>query len=595
MSGGGGLQRLMALTRGQRWRFGLACLLTIIGTALAVAPFLLTASLLGAGATAPQAGPLALALVGCLLAQPVLSGLATGLAHHAAFDVLHAIRRDLTDKMTRLPLGFFTRRQAGRLKRVLHEDVEVLELFLSHQLPDVLACVVVPLATLLAMAAVEWRLALATLGIVPLIMGAQTLMMRGHGARIGAYFGRIGAINAIAVEYVRGLETVQTMGRASPVLSELLRRIEDFRRFAEEWYALWGLPWSLYAIVSGAAPLFVLPLALWLMGQGITDAPAAIFCLFAVTGIGGPLVKMTIYGEITLRVLQAEGRISALKATPELPGPDSDAPIPEPRDSGLRFEAVGLDIDGRPVIEDATFTIPANCLTAIVGPSGAGKSTLLRLAMRHADPDRGRVLLGGTDLRALPPDRLGQSLGLVSQEVFLFNDTLAANLRLGRPEATDADLATALEQAACTPFVEALPQGLDTPLGEGGGRLSGGQRQRLALARALIAGQSVLFLDEVSAFVDPWHEAVLQGAINRLVGPRTVVVVSHRLDSTAGADHIVFVADGRVLAQGPHDRLLAESPDYARLWDIQQRNLAWGLRTGGPTGRPTGRLGEMPA
>lgn len=592
----GGLRRLLALTRTERRRFAAACLLTVAGTALAVAPFLLAARILGnqpaaaADAGGADAGglALALALAGCLLAQPVLLGIATGLAHHAAFDVLHAIRRDLMDKVTRLPLGYVTRRQAGRLKRTLDEDVEVLELFLSHQLPDVLACVVVPVATLLAVAVVDWRLALATLAVVPLVMTAQTLMMRGHGTRIGAYFGRIGAINGAAVEYVRGLETLKAMGRETPVLSGLLDRIDEFRRFAEDWYRLWGLPWSLYAVLSGAAPLFVVPLAVWLLGRDLADASDVVFCLFAVTGIGGPLVKMTIYGEITLRVLQAETRISALKTAPELTEP-SAATAPEPQDSSLRFEHVSLDIDGRRLIDAASFTIPAGSLTAIVGPSGAGKSTLLRLAMRHADPDDGRVLLGGVDIRDLPSARLGRALGLVSQDVFLFDDTVAANLRLGRPEASDADLADALEQAACSTFIAALPQGIETRLGEGGKRLSGGQRQRLALARALVAGQSVLLLDEVSAFVDPWHESLLQRAVNRLVGRCTVVVVSHRLDSVAAADRIVFVAAGRVLAEGRHAELLAGCAEYARLWDIQQRNLHWRLRGGGPTAQP----GEM--
>lgn len=570
MGSSGGFGNLMALTGGQGRRFAAACALACAGTALAVAPFLLAAWL----AQAPSAAAAAL-LAACLLLQPVLMGLSTGIAHYAAFDVLYAIRRDLMAKMARLPLGYFTRRQAGSLKRILNEDIEVLELFLSHQLPDVLACVLVPLLTLGLLAAVEWRLALAALGVVPVAYGAQVAMMRGHGGRMAEYFGRLGAINGAAVEYVRGIEAVKGMPGGSLVLAGLLGRIDEFRRFAEGWFGLWGMPWSVYAVFSGASALFVVPTGLWLAAHG---APAGdvLFGLFAATGIGAPLVKLTIYGEITMRVLQADRKIRAVREAPELPEPASVAEAPAHH--GLAFEGVGLDADGRVLLDGVSFTVPAGRLTAIIGPSGAGKTTLLRLALRFGDPDRGRVTLGGVDLRRLPAGDLAARVGLVSQDVFLFDDTVAANIRLGRPGASDDAVRAAARDALCEDFIARLPAGFDTRLGEGGQRLSGGQRQRLALARTLLAGQPVLLLDEVSAFVDPWHEALIQQAVNRLAGGRTVVVVSHRLDSTRHADHLVFVQGGRVLAEGSHDRLLAACPPYARLWEVQRRNLDWQLR-----------------
>ena len=277
----GNLGRLLALAGPERKRFGLACLYAAAGTALAILPFLLAARMVIEPSTATVG-----MLAACLLLQPVLMGTATAVAHDAAFDVLHAIRRDLAEKMTRLPLGHFTRRQVGALKRLLNEDVEVLELFLSHQLPDMTACLLVPLLTLIAVGMAEWRLALAALGIVPLAYGAQVVMMRGHGVKMAEFFGRIGAINGTAVEYVRGIEVVKGVRGGTLITEEMNRKIEEFRLFAEGWFRLWGPPWSIYAVAAGASAVFVVPTALWPAANGEASPSSLVFGLFAATAIG---------------------------------------------------------------------------------------------------------------------------------------------------------------------------------------------------------------------------------------------------------------------------------------------------------------------
>ena len=568
-----GFGNLVRLVGRDRRRFAMACLCAALGTALAVAPFLLAARL----AVRPSLEAVAM-LAACLLLQPVLMGLSTAVAHYAAFDLLHTIRRELADKMARLPLGYFSRRQVGAVKRVLNEDVEALELFLSHQLPDMVACLLIPLLILAAVAVTEWRLAVAALGVVPLAYGAQVMMMRGHGAKMGEYFGRIGAINGAAVEYVRGIELIKSTRGGTLAVEGMNTRIEDFRRFAEDWFRLWGIPWAIYAVTAGAAPLFVVPTALWLAAEGAASPQSLVFGLFATTAMGAPLVKLTIYGEITMRVMQAERKIRAIHAAPELPLIENGTPV---GDAAIAFDSVHLAVQGRNIIEAASFTVPAHRLTAIVGPSGAGKSTLLRLMQRFTDPDQGCVRLNGSDLRGLPPDVIARRIALVSQDIFLFDDSVAANIRIGRADASDSEVEDAARAALCDDFIRALPDGYRTRLGEGGQRLSGGQRQRLSLARALLADFDILLLDEVSAFVDPWHESRLQQAVGALAGRKTVVVVSHRLDSTAAADHLIFLEQGRVAAQGTHAALLSGSPAYARLWALQQDNLRWDIRAAG--------------
>ncbi|HAQ01456.1 MAG TPA: ABC transporter ATP-binding protein, partial [Rhodospirillum rubrum] len=571
-------------TAGRRGRFIGACLLASLGAALGLAPFFLAAWIVGEGETlsAGHTPALAVALIASLVTAPLAHGLATALAHDGAFDVLAELRERLVAKMLRLPLDTLTRVPAGSMKRMMTDDVETLELFLSHQLPDMVACISVPTLTVIALMVIDWRLALACLAVVPFLVWVQRRTLQGHGQRIGVYFRKIGEVNAAAVEFVRGIEEIRHARSGGLVAEVLRRRVEDFKAFAQEWYRLWGPPWSLYCVLVGAAPLAVIPLVLVFYTQGDMSFPVLVVGLFVATGIGGPLAKLPIYGEITHQVNGAEKRIRDMLARPEVSGGSGgmlagSAPIGE----AARFFGVSLSLGESEVLEDVSFSVPQGRLTAIVGPSGAGKSSILRLLNRSWDPTAGRIHLGGIDLSSLAVDQLSRHVALVSQEAFLFDDTVAANIRAGRPEATDEEVRAAAGQALCASFIEkALPESYETRLGEGGQRLSGGQRQRLALARALLAGSPLLLLDEATSFLDARHEADLQKAIQAIIGPKTVVVVSHRLDSTRQADHIVFVQAGRVMGEGGHERLLDRCPDYARLWDLQRRNLEWRFSTG---------------
>lgn len=578
---------LVRMAAPEKRRLAVACLTAVLGTVLGVLPFLLVAVMLDAaqaGDTARlwwAAGGAALAL----LCQGPLMGLSTGVAHVSAFDLLFAIRGQLMRKLVRLPLGSFTKRQTGGLKRILNEEVEALELFISHQLPDVVAS----LATLLLLAGtafwVDWRLALATMAVLPLAYLAQILIMRGHAPNIGEYFGRIGKINASAIEFVQGMETIKSFRGGALVHDDMRRQVDGLYSFSETWRQGWMKPWVFYTVVTGAAPLFVLPLGLWLHGAGAIDPGALVFCLFVATGFGAPLVKLTLYSEIFLRVQQAETKIRAVIEAEEIAMPEG--PPPALPDHSIAFENVGFAQDGRTLLDDVSFTLPAGGISAIVGPSGAGKTTLIRLLIRSWDVDSGRIAIGGQDIRLLRPDHLAGLVAIVAQDVFLFDDTIRANLRLARAGATDEDIERAARAAHCDAFIASLPKGYDTRVGEAGVRLSGGQRQRLALARALVAGSPVLVLDEATAFADPYHEGLLQDAIGRLVGEKTVIVVSHRLDAVEACDRIVFVEDGRVVAVGTHDELERSSVGYRRNAEIQRANLAWRIED--DTSRPRGK------
>jgi ATP-binding cassette subfamily B protein len=283
---------------------------------------------------------------------------------------------------------------------------------------------------------------------------------------------------------------------------------------------------------------------------------------------------MTKLFELSEAALRRVGDVLALEPLPVAPGGSA------PERFDIRFEDVTFAYDGhdRPVLSDVTLAVPERSLTALVGPSGSGKTTITRLITRYADPQQGTIRLGGVDLRALDPDELLRHIAVVFQDVYLFDDTIRANIVMGRPDATQEQIETAARAANVHEFVAALPDGYDTRVGEIGAALSGGERQRISIARAILKDAPVVLLDEPSAALDTESEVVVQQAIERLVAGKTVVVIAHRLSTISGADQILVVEDGRITQRGTHAGLLADAGGrYARMWAAQTAARQWQL------------------
>jgi ATP-binding cassette subfamily B protein len=506
--------------------------------------------------------------------------LAEHLAHEASYELEVVLRRRLADSLARMPLGEVQRLGAGRIKKIVQDDVKSLHNVVADALPFLGSGVAQPLAAVLVLGVVQWRLLLTVLLIVPVAFVCFSLLARDHGTQRERYNAANENVNAAVVEFVQGMPVVRTFddGRAS--FGRFATAVEEFTEAVAAWMAttrasgllhrlfIVPLP-TLLIIAAGGVPMLD---AGWI---SLTDLLLALLIGTMPIEAVSPLMHLTNHiNEATA----GAARVQDLLETPPLPEP---ADPRHPDGAAITFDSVTFRYPGRadtPALDGIDLHIPEGQVCALVGASGSGKSTLARLIPRFHDVESGAVRVGGVDVRDIASDVLLRQVALVFQEPFLVTGTVAENIRLARPDATDAEVRSAAEAAAAHDFITGeLPDGYDTQVGERGARLSGGQRQRITIARAIISRAPVVILDEATAFTDPETEAAIQQAIARLTRGRTVLVIAHRLSTVTDADHIVVLDRGRVAEQGRHAELVAARGHYARLWAGHRQAATWGL------------------
>ena len=493
-------------------------------------------------------------------------------------DLHHA----LGDHVAGLPLGWFTTERTGRLAHLA--GVSVIEIMNgpAHLVGTIVTGLVTPPVVLVGMAFVDWRDALAAAITAPL--AALTYRLTG---RLAARADRAAdAANAEAGE------RVIEFARAQPVLRAFRRTVDGHRLLDDALVAqrdaglrvlLAAAPaFAGFVLVIQLAVTIVLLVGTWLALGGSVTAPVLIALLVLAVRFVEPMIAAADLGASLRMAHNALDRVEEVLAAEPLPEPSSPREPADPADTGVELRDVHFAYEpGRPVLDGVSLRVPPRTMTALVGPSGSGKTTVTRLVARFFDVDAGSVTVGGVDVREMATPALMSRLSLVFQDVYLFEGTVAENVRLARPDATDAQLDEVARLARVDEILERLPDGWDTRVGEGGATLSGGERQRVSIARALLKDAPVVLLDEATAALDAENEAAVTDALAALARDRTVLVIAHRLSTIAGADQIAVLADGRVEEVGSHDELLARDGRYARFWSERSRAAGWRLVGGG--------------
>ena len=486
----------------------------------------------------------------------------------------HRLRLRIGQQMRQMPLETLHSRRTGEMNSMVLNNVDENLLSTLTILNLIFISVITPLAAGLALLLVDWRVGLIVLVVFPAILPLYRWRRPaiGRGKRILGEAHQ--QANADVLEYTQGLVVLRAAcqaGDRAGHLSQTFRRLEDIQVYG---HRKGEKPNIIVSTTVEAGLMLMLGLgAWWVVGESLDLAVlAALFVI--VARLSEPLATFILYTAILEMIEAALAKIKTLLAIAPL---EQRQPAAVPDGHDIRFKDIsfGYARTGMMALEGVNLTIPTGSLTALVGPSGSGKTTLTRLILRHADPQRGQVLIGGADLRQIAEPELRKMLSVVFQDVHLFNDTVMANIRMARPDATDAEVHAAARAAQCLDFIDRLPQGWDTPLGDIGERLSGGERQRISIARALLKDAPIVILDEPTAALDTESERAVQRAIDALVRDRTVIVIAHRLSTIMGAQQIAVIDEGRVIQQGNHADLLAQPGRYCDMWQAQQSAKLW--------------------
>ncbi|MBU4191492.1 MAG: ABC transporter ATP-binding protein/permease [Proteobacteria bacterium] len=489
-------------------------------------------------------------------------------------EVTHQLRIRLGEQLRRMPLENLYDRRTGELSAVLTGNVDEVVTPMGILSSAFLTILITPAVSVAATALVDWRLALAMAAVFPLALPLYYWRRRSSGRSMRTLAAAHARTNSEMIEYVQGLPVLRATNQVGGRFERLRAALAHLQEVQKEAQlrAVW--PGVLFSSLVQIGIIVALSLGVWFILAGTLDVAVLVALLIVVVRFSEPLAL--IYGLSPVFDYMEAGfeQLEKLFSVRPLPVPES-AKTPQRFDvafEGVRFRYADTDVD---VLQEVSFRLPERSLTALVGPSGSGKTTITKLIMRYADPQAGHVRIGGVDVRDMEPRALMGCVSVVFQDVYLFDDTIHANILMGRPGATDAEGETAARAAHCHEFITRLPDGYRTRVGDIGGCLSGGERQRISIARAILKDAPIVMLDEPTAALDTESEVAVQQAIDTLVRDKTVVVIAHRLSTIVGADTILVIDDGKLVQQGGHAELLAQAGRYRSMWEAQQGVKDW--------------------
>lgn len=513
----------------------------------------------------------------CLVLQAVLYGLGLVISHETAYAILMRLRISLQQKMEGLPLGIIEDQGTGVLKKLFVDDIDSLELLLAHTLPEGFANLVTPVIVCLSMFFIDWKLALLSLASLPLGMASVMIMFSVGTKQMDTYYLAGRKMNNTIIEYINGMEVVKVFNKGSDSYQRFQNDVTGYRDFTLSWFkSCW--PWmAIYNSILPCTILLTLPVGSWFVLKGYSALPDLILTLCLSLSIGIPVIKaigfIPALPQLNYKITALEEILSA--------GPlhQTDTPFTG-RDYTVSFDRVTFAYGDENVVRNVSLTAGPGQKTALVGESGSGKSTLAKLLIHYYDTQEGEITIGGQPIREMSLETLNRQISYVAQDQYLFNTTLLENIRIGRPDASDAEVLEAAEKAQCMEFINTLPEGVLTLAGDAGKRLSGGQRQRIALARAILKDAPIVVLDEATAYADPENEEKMEAAISELVRNKTLFVIAHKLPSIMNADQICVMSHGSLAGAGKHEELLLTCPEYQKLWNASVGSAEWKVTSG---------------
>ena len=508
----------------------------------------------------------------------VLYFMALVCSHLAAFGTLYKLKLDFATHLSCVPLGYHVLVGSGKLRKIMDDNIEKIEGFIAHQLPDIVAALVAPIVALVLLFYIDWRYGVfSVLGIV--LSFSLQMVMFGNDGLIGmmeVYQKHLEDMNNGAVEYVRGISVIKAFNQTIYSFKSLKDTIASATQATMDYTLKWKTPMSLFITLINNLYLFIIPLGIILIVNSddyINTLIVFIFYLLLVPAIGSIFIKTMYTSMNSIRIFGGvERMIEVLDVEP------LKEPIVEkiPSSFDIEFKDVHFSYnEDSEALKGISFIVKEGTICALVGESGGGKSTVAHLIPRFFDVSKGSISIGGVDIRSINSNCLMEMVSFVFQDVFLFNQSISDNIKIGNKGASDQDVIDASKAALCHEFIIKLPNGYDTIIGQDGNYLSGGEMQRIAIARAIIKDAPIVVLDEATAFADPENEYMIQLGLSKLLEGKTVIMIAHRLYTIKNADNIVVIRDGVVIEQGRHQDLLDNRVDYYNMWMTYKDAKGW--------------------
>ena len=548
----------------------ISIILAVLGVLAGIVPFVMAAKVItlliaGEKELTVYIPYIATGVAGYLLNTFLYTG-ALGISHKATFRILKEIREKVLAKLPKLPLGTIMEMKSGRLKQTIVDQIESMETTLAHVFPEIVSNIGGFLVVWIYMFVIDWRLALLAMIPLPVGMAFMFASMKGYGDNYAKSVEITTNMNESLIEYTGGIEVIKAYNQGNESYATLKERCLANASFFYDWMN--RSKTNIYAmIIAPATMLTVLPFG-WLFYQnGSLSFDEFLVMIILSLCVTGPLLAVLDFVDTLAKLGTVVGNVDAILYAKEQEHITEDSGRIIGNDIDLKDVGFAYTEGQDAVLKGVTLHIPQGSKTALVGPSGSGKSTIAKLIAGFWDADTGSICFGATDTKDIALKNLYDRISYVSQDNFLFDDTVMENIRMGNLNASDEEVIECAKASGCDSFIRNLENGYQTRVGGGGAHLSGGERQRIAIARAMLKDAPVVILDEATAYIDPENEAVIQEAVAKLVKGKTLIVIAHRLSTITDSDQIVLVHDGKIEATGRHDDLLQSSPLYKSMWE----------------------------
>ena len=567
------LKFLLKLSGQHRIKLIVSAMFSIISTTLSVIPYLLVYSIIlelfNREISYNKIQSLVFIAILFIILGVVARILSGIFSHISAFNILYKIRIDLIEHMSKLNMGFFKKNMTGKLKKIINEDVEKLENFIAHQIPDLSSAFATPLIFLGIMFYFNWQLSLVL--FIPIILGilAQSGMFKNYMGKVDHFYKLVAKLNSTIMEYINAMNVMKAFNLTAKSFKDYR---DNTQEYADYWIELTELAvpyYSAFLCLLDTGLLFIIPIGgIMLLNGKITISVYILFLLMSTIFLNSLRTLFELSESLSFLLKGMEKIIEIFNEKEQESGNIS---FPEHFSESLKYENVTFAYNKAKVINNFTLTIRAGTTTALVGPSGSGKTTIGLLAGRFWDIEEGKITIDGTDIKDIPYESLMDNVSFVFQDTFMLHDTIYENIIMGK-NYTREEVENAAKKAQIHDFIMSLPDRYETKIGEGGIKLSGGEKQRISIARAILKNTPIVILNEVTSYSDIENEAKIQSALKTLLKGKTALIIAHRLYTIKNADNIVFMKKGQITEQGTHEELLRNRANYWHLWSLYNEN-----------------------